>query len=63
LARRVCPVRACWSIMPTSQAPHGEAAMGDSQRLSDTDQLEILALLEAVSTEHSAMGAARALPS
>jgi hypothetical protein len=49
--------------MPTSQAPHGEAAMGDSQRLSDTEQLEILALLEAVSTEHSAMGAARALPS
>jgi hypothetical protein len=36
---------------------------GDSQRLSDTEQLEILALLEAVSTEHSAMGAARALPS
>jgi hypothetical protein len=30
--------------------------MGDSQRLSDTEQLEILALLEAVSTEHSAMG-------
>jgi hypothetical protein len=47
--------------MPTSQAPHGEAAMGDSQRLSDTEQLEILALLDAASTERSAMGAARAL--
>ena len=35
--------------------------MGDSQRLSDTEQLEILALLEAVSTERSAMRAARAL--
>jgi hypothetical protein len=35
--------------------------MGDSQRLSDTEQLEILALLEAVSTERSAMCAARAL--
>jgi DNA repair protein RadC len=44
----------------TEQAPR-EAAMGDSQRLSDTEQLEILALLEAVSTERSAMRAARAL--
>jgi hypothetical protein len=35
--------------------------MGDSQRLSDTEQLEILALLETVSTECSAMRAARAL--
>ena len=35
--------------------------MGDSQRLSDNEQLEILALLEAVSTERSAMRAARAL--
>jgi hypothetical protein len=35
--------------------------MTSSQRLSDTEQLEILALLEAVSTEHSAMRAARAL--
>ena len=35
--------------------------MGDSQRLSDTEQLEILALLETVSTERSAMRAARAL--
>ena len=35
--------------------------MGEAQRLSDAEQLQILALLEAVSTEHSAMGAARAL--
>jgi len=35
--------------------------MSDSQRLSDTEQLEILGLLEVVSTEHSAMHAARAL--
>jgi hypothetical protein len=35
--------------------------MGNSQRLSDTEQIEILALLEAVSTERSAMRAARAL--
>jgi hypothetical protein len=32
-----------------------------AQALSDTEQLEILALLEAVSTERSAMRAARAL--
>ena len=35
--------------------------MGDPQRLSDNEQLEILALLEAVSTERSAIRAARAL--
>jgi hypothetical protein len=35
--------------------------MGEPQRLSDTEQLQILALLEAVNTERSAMGAARAL--
>ena len=35
--------------------------MGDPQRLDDTEQLEILALLEAASTEPSAMRAARAL--
>jgi hypothetical protein len=46
--------------MPAKQAPR-EAVMGDPQRLSDREQLEILALLEAVSTEASAMGAARAL--
>jgi hypothetical protein len=54
------PNRACRQIMRPSK-PQGEAAMGDSQRLSDTEQLEILALLEAVSTERSAMRAARAL--
>jgi hypothetical protein len=43
------------------QAPEGKAAVGDPQRLSDNEQLEILALLEAVSTERSAMRAARAL--
>ena len=35
--------------------------MGDPQRLTDTEQLEIRALLEAASTEDSAMRAARAL--
>jgi hypothetical protein len=35
--------------------------MDDRQRLSDTEQLQILALLEAVNTEHSSMRAARAL--
>jgi hypothetical protein len=35
--------------------------MGEPQRLSDTEQLQILALLEAVNTEPSAMRAARAL--
>jgi hypothetical protein len=35
--------------------------VGDPQRLSDNEQLEILALLEAVSTDQSAMRAARAL--
>jgi hypothetical protein len=39
----------------------GEAVMSDPQRLNDTDQLEILRLLEAASTERSAMRAARAL--
>jgi hypothetical protein len=44
-----------------SQASPREAVMGSSQRLSDTEQIKILALLEAVSTERSAMRAARAL--
>ena len=35
--------------------------MGDPQRLNDTVQLEILGLLEAASTDPSAMRAARAL--
>jgi EAL domain-containing protein (putative c-di-GMP-specific phosphodiesterase class I) len=35
--------------------------MGDPQRLTDTEQLEILTLLEAASTERSAIRAARAL--
>jgi DNA repair protein RadC len=35
--------------------------VGDPQRLSDNEQLEILALLETVSTDRSAMRAARAL--
>ena len=47
--------------MPTEQAPKGKAAVGDPQRLGDNEQLEILALLEAVSTERSAIRAARAL--
>lgn len=34
---------------------------GESQRLSHPEQLEVLALLEAATTEHSAMRAARAL--
>ena len=47
--------------MRTKQAPMGRAAVSDLQRLSDSEQLEILALLEVVSTESSAMAAARAL--
>ena len=35
--------------------------MGDPQRLNDTEQLQILGLLEAASTDPSAMRAARAL--
>jgi len=35
--------------------------MGDPQRLTDIEQLEILGLLEAASTERSAVRAARAL--
>jgi hypothetical protein len=35
--------------------------VGEPQRLNDTEQLQILALLEAVNTEPSAMRAARAL--
>jgi len=35
--------------------------VGDPQRLSDNEQLEILVLLEAVSNERSAIRAARAL--
>jgi hypothetical protein len=35
--------------------------MGDPHRLNDTEQLEILGLLETASTERSAMRAARAL--
>jgi hypothetical protein len=35
--------------------------IGESQRLSDAEQLDILALLEAASTEDSAMRAATAL--
>jgi hypothetical protein len=49
-----------WLIMPAKQAS-GEAVMGDPQRLDDTEQLEILTLLEVASTERSAMRAARAL--
>jgi DNA repair protein RadC len=41
--------------------PQGKAAVREPQRLSDQEQLEILALLEAVSTDRSAMRAARAL--
>jgi hypothetical protein len=35
--------------------------MGEPQRLTDTEQLQILSLIEAVNTEPSAMRAARAL--
>ena len=47
--------------MPAKQAPWREAVMGDPQRLSDVEQLEILGLLEAASSERSAVRAARAL--
>jgi hypothetical protein len=43
------------------QAAQGEAVMGYPRRLTNTEQLEMLALLEAASTEHSALHAARAL--
>ena len=49
-----------WSIMPPNEA-RGEAVMGNPQRLNDTEQLEILGLLEAVSIDPSAVRAARAL--
>ena len=42
-------------------SPLGKATVGDLQRLNDSEQLEVLALLEVVSTERSAMAAARAL--
>ena len=35
--------------------------MGEPQRLSDTEQRQILALIEAINTEHSTMRAAQAL--
>jgi hypothetical protein len=47
--------------MPTSNPPKGEVMMGEPQRLTYTEQLQILALLEAINTEPSAMRAARAL--
>jgi hypothetical protein len=51
-----------WLIMPAKQATRGRRVlMGDPQRLDDAEQLEILTLLEAASTERSAMRAARAL--
>jgi hypothetical protein len=49
-----------WPIMPANQT-RGEAVMGDPQRLNDTEQVEILGLVEAASTDPSAMRAARAL--
>ena len=48
-------------MMPTSNPPKGEVMMGGPQRLTYTEQLQILALLEAINTEPSAMRAARAL--
>jgi hypothetical protein len=47
--------------MPTKQVTQGGGGGGRPQPLSDNEQLEILALLEAVSTDRSAMRAARAL--
>jgi hypothetical protein len=49
-----------WPIMPANSTG-GEAVMGSPQRLNDTEQLEILGLLKAASTDPSAMRAARAL--
>jgi hypothetical protein len=46
--------------MPANST-RGRAVIGDPQRLNDTEQLEILGLLEAASTDPSAMRAARAL--
>jgi EAL domain-containing protein (putative c-di-GMP-specific phosphodiesterase class I) len=50
-----------WSIMPPSNHSGETVMRDDPQRLTDTEQLEILTLLEAASTERSAMRAARAL--
>ena len=47
--------------MPTTQSPKRGVMMGEPQRLTDTEQLQILSLIEAVNTEPSAMRAARAL--
>jgi DNA repair protein RadC len=55
------PIRSRWVDHANQVSPRGKAAVGDPQRLSDNEQLEILALLEAVSTERSAIRAARAL--
>src|ERR671912_1658990 len=48
---KVCPPGRARSIIQPSESPKGKAAVGDPQRLSDNEQLEILTLLEAVSTE------------
>jgi hypothetical protein len=55
-----CPSGRADRSCPPSK-PIREAAMGERQRLTDTEQLEILALLEAVNTDHSTVRAARAL--
>jgi hypothetical protein len=60
LASKDCAIRRTGRSCPPRKPPGG-GGDGDPQRLTDTEQLEILALLEAASTENSAMRAARAL--
>ena len=60
-ARKVAHRDVLGRSCPPSKPPKGKVAVGDPRRLSDNEQLQILALLEAVSTERSAMRAARAL--
>jgi hypothetical protein len=58
---RFAPARRLGRSCRPSDPPKGEMMMDEPQRLSDTEQLQILALIEAVNTERSAMRAARAL--
>jgi hypothetical protein len=50
-----------WPGRSCREPGHRGSVIGESQRLSDAEQLDILALLEASSTDDSAMRAARAL--
>jgi hypothetical protein len=60
LASKDCVIWRAGQSCPPSR-PLGGGGDGRPQRLTEIEQLEILALLEAASTEDSAMRAARAL--